>query len=112
MSGPGLENWYEYFTGNKKNSREVIDLFREGNSQAVEIMDSYFERSARAFSTFVNILDPDVIVLGGGMSDIDELYEEIPNKIIPYLASNIFLTPIVKAQHGSSSGVRGAAHLW
>ena len=112
LSGPGLENWYEYFTGNKKNSREIIDLFREGNSQAVELMDSYFDRSARAFSTFVNILDPDVIVLGGGMSDIDELYEEIPNRIIPYLASDIFLTPIVKAKHGSSSGVRGAAHLW
>ena len=45
-------------------------------------------------------------------SDIDELYTEIPNNIIPYLASDIFLTPIVKAEHGSSSGVRGAAHLW
>ena len=57
-------------------------------------------------------LDPDVIVCGGGMSDVDELYNEIPKNIIPYLASDIFLTPIVKAEHGSSSGVRGAAHLW
>ena len=46
------------------------------------------------------------------MSDIDEIYQEIPKKIIPYLASDIFLTPVVKAEHGSSSGVRGAAHLW
>jgi fructokinase len=46
------------------------------------------------------------------MSDVDELYNEIPKNIIPYLASDIFLTPIVKAEHGSSSGVRGAAHLW
>lgn len=112
LSGPGLENWYEYSTGNKKSSRKVVELFREGESKAVEIMEKYFERTARAFSTFVNILDPDVIVLGGGMSDIDELYDEIPKKIIPYLASDIFLTPIVKAKHGSSSGVRGAAHLW
>ena len=112
LSGPGLENWYEYSTGNKKSSREVVKLFREGENKAVQIMEKYFERTARAFSTFVNILDPDVIVLGGGMSDIDELYDEIPKKIIPYLASDVFLTPIVKAKHGSSSGVRGAAHLW
>lgn len=112
LSGPGLENWYEYSTGNKKSSKEVVKLFREGENKAVQIMEKYFERTARAFSTFVNILDPDVVVLGGGMSDIDELYDEIPKKIIPYLASDIFLTPIVKAKHGSSSGVRGAAHLW
>ena len=112
LSGPGLENWYEYSTGNKKSSKEVVKLFREGENKAVQIMEKYFERTARAFSTFVNIIDPDVIVLGGGMSDIDELYDEIPKKIIPYLASDIFLTPIVKAKHGSSSGVRGAAHLW
>ena len=112
LSGPGLENWYEYSTGNKKSSKEVVKLFREGENKAVQIMEKYFERTARAFSTFVNIIDPDVIVLGGGMSDIDELYDEIPKKIIPYLASDVFLTPIVKAKHGSSSGVRGAAHLW
>ena len=46
------------------------------------------------------------------MSEIDEIYDEVPDRIIPYIASNFFLTPIVKATHGSSSGVRGAAHLW
>ena len=112
LSGPGLENWYEFCSGIKKNSREVVKLFRDGENEATKIMDKYFERTARAFSTFVNILDPDVIVLGGGMSDIDEIYNEIPKKIIPYLASDIFSTPITKAKHGSSSGVRGAAHLW
>ena len=75
-------------------------------------MEKYFERTARAFSTFINILDPDVIVCGGGMSEIKEIYESIPKKIVPYLASDIFLTPIVQAKHGASSGVRGAAHLW
>tara|TARA_Y100001973_G_C5166186_1_gene316282 strand:+ start:287 stop:1177 length:891 start_codon:yes stop_codon:yes gene_type:complete len=112
LSGPGLENWYEFSTSIKKTSREVVELFRKNDSETITLMDKYFERTARAFSTFVNILDPDIIVLGGGMSDIDELYKEVPKKIIPYLASDIFLTPITKAMHGSSSGVRGAAHLW
>ena len=79
---------------------------------SIKVMDEYFERTARSFSTFVNILDPEVIVCGGGMSEIDELYDEVPKRIIPYIASNFFLTPMVKAEHGSSSGVRGAAYLW
>jgi fructokinase len=112
LSGPGLENWYEFKTNNKKSSRDIVELYRNENNIALEIMDTYFERTARAFSSFVNILDPDVIVCGGGMSEINEMYDILPEKIIPYLASDIFLTPIIKAKHGSSSGVRGAAHLW
>ena len=112
LSGPGLEAWYEFLTGNQKSSREVIDLYRNGDNAASNAMEKYFERTARAFSTFVNTIDPDVIVCGGGMSDVDEIYKEIPKRITPYLASDIFLTPILKAEHGSSSGVRGAAHLW
>ena len=112
LSGPGLENWYEYKTKKKKSSREVVSLFRDGDKEAKELMDKYFERTARAFSTFVNILDPDVIVCGGGMSEISEIYESVPKKITSYLASDIFLTPIIQAKHGASSGVRGAAHLW
>ena len=112
LSGPGLENWYEFLTGTQKTSREVVELYRSGNDAATETMDKYFERTAKAFSTFVNTIDPDVIVCGGGMSDVDEIYKEIPERIIPYLASDIFLTPVLKAKHGSSSGVRGAAHLW
>ena len=112
LSGPGLETWYEFLTGNQKSSREVIDLYRNGDNAASNAMEKYFERTARAFSTFVNTIDPDVIVCGGGMSDVDEIYKEIPKRITPYLASDIFLTPILKAEHGSSSGVRGAAHLW
>ena len=112
LSGPGLETWYEFLTGNQKSSREVVDLYRNGDNAASNAMEKYFERTARAFSTFVNTIDPDVIVCGGGMSDVDEIYKEIPKRITPYLASDIFLTPILKAEHGSSSGVRGAAHLW
>ena len=112
LSGPGLENYYEHITKTKISSRDIVSLYRENDLVAGEVMDVYFERIARSFSTFVNILDPDVIVCGGGMSEIDEIYDEVPNRIIPYIASNFFLTPIVKATHGSSSGVRGAAYLW
>jgi fructokinase len=112
LSGPGLESSYEYESGYKIPSHEIVNLYRSGNKLAIKTMDLYFERTAKAFSTFINILDPDVIVCGGGMSDIPELYDEIPKRIIPYIASDFFLTPIVKAQHGNSSGVRGAAFLW
>jgi fructokinase len=112
ISGPGLEQYYEHLKGKKVSSREIISLYRENDKLASTVMDNYFERVARSFSTFINILDPEVIVCGGGMSDIPELYDEIPKRIIPYIASDFFLTPIVKAQHGNSSGVRGAAFLW
>ena len=112
LSGPGLENYYSFVTNEKKSSKDIVQLFRNGDKNSNKIMDKYFERTARSFSSIVNILDPDVIVCGGGMSEIDELYEEIPKRIIPYIASNFFNTPIVKSAHGSSSGVRGAALLW
>ena len=112
ISGPGLAQYYEHLKGTKISSREIISLYRENDKLASTVMDNYFERVARSFSTFINILDPEVIVCGGGMSDIPDLYDEIPKRIIPYIASDFFLTPIVKAQHGNSSGVRGAAFLW
>ena len=112
LSGPGLENYYSFITNANKTSKEIVELFRNGDKSANQVMDKYFERTARSFSSIVNILDPDVIVCGGGMSEIDELYEEVPHRIIPYIASNFFNTPIIKSTHGSSSGVRGAALLW
>ena len=112
LSGPGLENFYSFITNEKKTSKDIVELFRNGDKVSKQIMDKYFERTARSFSSIVNILDPDVIVCGGGMSEIEELYEEVPKRIIPYIASNFFNTPIVKSKHGSSSGVRGAALLW
>ena len=112
LSGPGLEKYYEYESGEKLQSKEIINKFRAGERSAKQVMETYFERAAKSFSTFVNILDPDIIVCGGGMSEIDEIYEEIPKRIIPYIASDVFLTPIVKAKFGATSGVRGAAHLW
>tara|TARA_B100001121_G_C18679425_1_gene617805 strand:+ start:352 stop:1245 length:894 start_codon:yes stop_codon:yes gene_type:complete len=112
LSGPGLENFYSSITNERKTSKEIVELFRNEDKVSKQIMDKYFERTARSFSSIVNILDPDVIVCGGGMSEIEEIYEEVPKRIIPYIASNFFNTPIVKSKHGSSSGVRGAALLW
>ena len=112
LSGPGLENYYSFVTNENKSSKDIVELFRNGDKTSNQIMDKYFERTARSFSSIINILDPDVIVCGGGMSEIEELYEEVPQRIIPYIASNFFNTPIVKSKHGSSSGVRGAALLW
>ena len=112
LSGPGLENYYSFVTNKNKTSKEIVELFKNGDKTSNKIMDIYFERTARSFSSIVNILDPDVIVCGGGMSEIDELYKEVPKRIIPYIASNFFNTPILKSKHGSSSGVRGAALLW
>ena len=112
LSGPGLEIIIRLLLIKKNLTREIVDAFREGDKNSEQVMDKYFERTARAFSSVVNLLDPDVIVCGGGMSDIEELYEEVPKRIIPYIASNFFNTPILKSKHGSSSGVRGAALLW
>ena len=112
LSGPGLENFYSFITNESKTSKDIVELFRNGDKVSKQIMDKYFERTARSFSSIVNILDPDVIVCGGGMSEIEELYEEVPKRIIPYIASSFFNTPIIKSKHGSSSGVRGAALLW
>ena len=82
LSGPGLENHFEFMSESKKTSREIVSLYEKNDPIATEVMDIYFERIARSFSTFVNILDPDIIVCGGGMSEIDDIYSEVPKRII------------------------------
>ena len=75
-------------------------------------VDRYVDRLGRALAVVVDLLDPDVIVLGGGMSNIARLYDDLPAAIAPHVFSDVFETPVRKAQHGDSSGVRGAAWLW
>jgi fructokinase len=75
-------------------------------------LDLYADRLARGLAVIVDILDPDVIVLGGGMSNIERLYETLPSAIATHVFSDVFTTPVRKALHGDSSGVRGAAWLW
>ena len=78
----------------------------------VASLDRYIDRLGRALAVVVDLLDPDMIVLGGGMSNIASLYEGLPGAISPHVFSDVFTTPVVKALHGDSSGVRGAAWLW
>uniref|UniRef100_UPI0025BDC132 ROK family protein n=1 Tax=Elioraea sp. TaxID=2185103 RepID=UPI0025BDC132 len=70
------------------------------------------DRLARGLAGVINLLDPDAIVLGGGLSNLEHLYSEVPVRLSPYVFSDVVHTPILKAKHGDSSGVRGAAWLW
>ena len=79
---------------------------------ACATLDRYVDRLARALSCVINILDPHLIVLGGGLSNIDALYRDVPRHLSEHVFSDICTTPILKNIHGDSSGVRGAAWLW
>ena len=75
-------------------------------------LDRHADRMARGLAVIVNVLDPDVIVLGGGLSNMAHLYVELPKRLKQYVFSDFVDTPVVKNMHGDSSGVRGAAWLW
>jgi len=85
---------------------------RAGDRLAGLIWHRYLDRLARGLAAVVNTLDPDVLVIGGGMSNIPELYAELPDRLAGAIFSPCFYTPILPAVHGDSSGVRGAAWLW
>jgi fructokinase len=91
---------------------EIVERMRAGDRLARLVWERYVDRVARGMSLIVNILDPDIFVMGGGMSNVDELYADLPPALAKYTFSPVFYTPIVKARHGDSSGVRGAAWLW
>lgn len=91
---------------------DIVAAMRAGDPQASACYGRYRDRLARGIGAVVNVLDPDVIVLGGGVSNIDELYDDLPAAVAGHVFSDVFDTPIRKAAHGDSSGVRGAAWLW
>jgi fructokinase len=93
-------------------AEQVIAAARDGEPQATATLDRYVDRLARGLAVVCDVLDPDVIVLGGGMSNVGELYERLPAAIAPLVFSDVFETPVRPALHGDSSGVRGAAWLW
>lgn len=93
-------------------AEEAVTRMRAGDAGARAAFARYVDRLARGLATVVDVLDPDVIVLGGGMSNVDELYGLLPDAIAPRVFSDAFETPIRRAVHGDSSGVRGAAWLW
>ncbi|HYR33288.1 MAG TPA: ROK family protein [Burkholderiales bacterium] len=105
LSGPGLERDHEALTGEKRTAREIAAL--DG-----EALDRYVQRLARALAGVVNVLDPDAIVLGGGMSNVERLYTEVPRWWARHVFSDHVATRLVRNVHGDSSGVRGAAWLW
>ena len=87
-------------------------LARGGDVEAQKAFDRYIDRLGRAFAMMCDILDPDAIVCGGGMSNTMEIYPRIVPAIQKYVFSDVFTTPVLPAAHGDSSGVRGAAWLW
>ncbi len=112
ISGPAFSRDYEAVTGIKLTAELIVERMRDGESDATQCFERYVGAFARGLATVINILDPDVIVLGGGMSNISELYDAIPKSISDQIFTDDFDTPIKPAVHGDSSGVRGAAWLW
>lgn len=111
ISGTGFSHDYQARTGGRK-LQSVSEILALNSAESIACYEAYCDRLARGLSTIVNLIDPDVIVLGGGMSNIEGLYVDLPKIISAYVFSDGFITPILRAQHGDSSGVRGAAWLW
>ena len=112
LSGPGLSATYGAISGQVAAAADVATLAAAGDVPANRALDKYEHRLARSLATVINVLDPEVIVLGGGLSNIARLYIRVPALLKPFVFSDSADTPIVAARHGDSSGVRGAAWLW
>lgn len=107
LSGPGLSADHLQHTGQQLNAAEIA-----ATPDGAVTLQRHAERLARALATVINLLDPDVIVLGGGLSNIDSIYREVPKLLPRWSFSDQLTTSLVRNQHGDSSGVRGAAWLW
>ncbi|MGX9740294.1 fructokinase [Pseudocitrobacter corydidari] len=112
ISGTGFATDYHRLSGKALKGREIMQLVEQGDALAEQAFSRYEQRLAKSLANVVNILDPDVIVLGGGMSNVDRLYKTVPELVKPWVFGRECETPIRKAVHGDSSGVRGAAWLW
>jgi fructokinase len=112
LSGPGLARDYAASGGGEATAVEIAERAAAGDTRADAALARYEDRMARALAAIVNVLDPDVIVLGGGLSRIARLYESVPRLWRPHIFSDTVVTRLVPAKHGDSSGVRGAAWLW
>ena len=112
LSGPGLVADHARLTAERLDAIEIVQRAASGDAAAAVTLARYSDRLARALAHVINILDPDVIVLGGGVSNIDALYDEVPRVWSRYVFSDAVATRLVRNRHGDSSGVRGAAWLW
>jgi fructokinase len=112
LSGPGLMREHARDTGVTLTPETIAQRALEGDVAARASLERYAHRMARALASVINLLDPDVVVLGGGMSNIESLYAMVPELWKPYVFSDAVATPVRRAVHGDASGVRGAAWLW
>ena len=112
LSGPGFSRQYRARCGKDLAPEAIALAAARGDRDALACLELYQDRLARGLAAVVNLLDPDRIVLGGGLSNVARLYDELPERIERYAFSDTIDTPIVRARHGDSSGVRGAAWLW
>lgn len=112
VSGTGLEMTWEQATGQRASGLHIAAEDRAGNPNAAAVLARYESHLARALATVINVLDPDVVVLGGGLSNLTRLYSNVPRLWLPHIFTDRVETRLVRAVHGDSSGVRGAAWLW
>ena len=112
LSGTGFEADYLRVVGEELGSREIVQAAAAGSAYADQVLARYERRMAKSLAHIINIIDPNTIVLGGGMSNVERLYERVPQLWQEYVFSDTVLTKLVPPKHGDSSGVRGAAWLW
>lgn len=112
LSGPGLARDHQAHTGGTCDAGAIARQADQGDTEALATLARHADRMARSLACIINVLDPDVIVLGGGVSNIARLYQEVPRLLGRYVFSDTVTTPIRPARYGDSSGVRGAAWLW
>ena len=114
LSGPALARDHKLHTGQDLSPREIADRAADpaAHPEADASFRRYENRMARSLASIINVIDPDVVVLGGGLSNVDRLYSNVPLLWSGYTFSGEITTRLVRAEHGDSSGVRGAAWLW
>jgi fructokinase len=112
ISGTAFEKEYEKLSGKKKSGQDIVAAVASGDILAEAALDVLEDRMGRGLAAVINLFDPQVIVLGGGLSNIDRLYTNVPRKWPGYVFSDAIHTKLVAPEFGDSSGVRGAAWLW
>lgn len=112
LSGPGFGRSYQRLSGSAANAQEVITKAVQGDPVARQVWQHFVQQLARSLAVVINVVDPDVIVVGGGLSNVEALYTDVPQYWAPYIFSDVVNTRIVRAKLGDSAGVFGAAWLW
>lgn len=112
LSGPAIAADHRRHGGADQTLQSIAAAAAAGDAVAAATLDRFFDRLARGLAVIVNVLDPDVIVFGGGVSNLDALYGQVPARLGPHVFSDMVATRLVRNKHGDSSGVRGAAWLW